>query len=122
MTHRTRHPSTVTLGLDPRVHGGAWCPASAMDPGTRSQARLAGMTTEVSQRIVPPQNVDFGSSSLIGTTSSPALICCPRASILALVSAEIRSEEHTSELQSLLRISYAVFCLKKKHTMNHQHN
>src|SRR3546814_4830319 len=27
-----------------------------------------------------------------------------------------RSEEHTSELQSLLRISYAVFCLKKKHT------
>src|SRR3546814_9981765 len=28
--------------------------------------------------------------------------------------AEIRSEEHTSELQSLMRISYAVFCLKKK--------
>src|SRR3546814_1512246 len=29
------------------------------------------------------------------------------------VSVEVRSEEHTSELQSLLRISYAVFCLKK---------
>src|SRR3546814_1994582 len=29
---------------------------------------------------------------------------------------EIRSEEHTSELQSLMRISYAVFCLKKKNT------
>src|SRR3546814_1683056 len=29
-------------------------------------------------------------------------------------SAESRSEEHTSELQSLMRISYAVFCLKKK--------
>src|SRR3546814_18949909 len=28
--------------------------------------------------------------------------------------AEMRSEEHTSELQSLMRISYAVFCLKKK--------
>src|SRR3546814_10017181 len=28
--------------------------------------------------------------------------------------AEFRSEEHTSELQSLMRISYAVFCLKKK--------
>src|SRR3546814_5249029 len=27
-----------------------------------------------------------------------------------------RSEEHTSELQSLMRIAYAVFCLKKKHT------
>src|SRR3546814_1871916 len=31
---------------------------------------------------------------------------------------EPRSEEHTSELQSLMRISYAVFCLKKKHTNN----
>src|SRR3546814_8429219 len=30
----------------------------------------------------------------------------------------IRSEEHTSELQSLMRISYAVFCLKKKITVN----
>src|SRR3546814_17462494 len=30
--------------------------------------------------------------------------------------AERRSEEHTSELQSLMRISYAVFCLKKKKT------
>src|SRR3546814_1219076 len=29
-----------------------------------------------------------------------------------------RSEEHTSELQSLMRISYAVFCLKKKQTKN----
>src|SRR3546814_6267368 len=29
-----------------------------------------------------------------------------------------RSEEHTSELQSLMRISYAVFCLKKKHNKN----
>src|SRR3546814_7998423 len=31
---------------------------------------------------------------------------------------EIRSEEHTSELQSLMRISYAVFCLKKKKNTN----
>src|SRR3546814_6486424 len=31
-----------------------------------------------------------------------------------------RSEEHTSELQSLMRISYAVFCLKKKKTNNKQ--
>src|SRR3546814_8498344 len=35
---------------------------------------------------------------------------------LALDAAEaLRSEEHTSELQSLMRISYAVFCLQKKH-------
>src|SRR3546814_1408937 len=34
---------------------------------------------------------------------------------------DLRSEEHTSELQSLMRISYAVFCLKKKkNTYNHR--
>src|SRR3546814_10502125 len=32
-----------------------------------------------------------------------------------------RSEEHTSELQSLMRISYAVFCLKKKNTQKKPH-
>src|SRR3546814_5344409 len=36
--------------------------------------------------------------------------------------AGVRSEEHTSELQSLMRISYAVFCLKKKtNTTSHTH-
>src|SRR3546814_1612672 len=33
---------------------------------------------------------------------------------------QARSEEHTSELQSLMRISYAVFCLKKKKIQNKQ--
>src|SRR3546814_9658893 len=33
----------------------------------------------------------------------------------------VRSEEHTSELQSLMRISYAVFCLKKKTNITQQH-
>src|SRR3546814_3355440 len=36
------------------------------------------------------------------------------------VSPTVRSEEHTSELQSLMRISYAVFCLKKKKKTNVQ--
>src|SRR3546814_6047330 len=40
--------------------------------------------------------------------------------ILAIVPAGRRSEEHTSELQSLMRISYAVFCLKKKRHNNRQ--
>src|SRR3546814_6096623 len=35
--------------------------------------------------------------------------------------AELRSEEHTSELQSLMRISYAVFCLKNNITNTHYH-
>src|SRR3546814_3693159 len=36
------------------------------------------------------------------------------ADIITTATADKRSEEHTSELQSLMRISYAVFCLKKK--------
>src|SRR3546814_8550196 len=38
---------------------------------------------------------------------------------LSILMAPIRSEEHTSELQSLMRISYAVFCLKKKQQTRH---
>src|SRR3546814_5711212 len=40
----------------------------------------------------------------------------PHASARAPSASVQRSEEHTSELQSLMRISYAVFCLKKKNT------
>src|SRR3546814_3329081 len=49
---------------------------------------------------------------------TPSLLTIPYASITAFVdpSVDFRSEEHTSELQSLMRISYAVFCLKKKNT------
>src|SRR3546814_10218460 len=39
--------------------------------------------------------------------------------VVAGDAAAVRSEEHTSELQSLMRISYAVFCLKKKHRHTH---
>src|SRR3546814_5633790 len=52
--------------------------------------------------------------------SIPALITPFRDGLVdhealtALADRQIRSEEHTSELQSLMRISYAVFCLKKK--------
>src|SRR3546814_2163073 len=45
------------------------------------------------------------------------------AEVVAILRAD-RSEEHTSELQSLMRISYAVLCLKKKqhHTEYHEHH
>src|SRR3546814_10465212 len=39
--------------------------------------------------------------------------------VTAKVSETVRSEEHTSELQSLMRSSYAVFCLKKKRKLKH---
>src|SRR3546814_5614336 len=44
-----------------------------------------------------------------------------RAPHRATTGAVHRSEEHTSELQSLMRISYAVFCLKKKNKKNYKH-
>src|SRR3546814_10333383 len=45
-------------------------------------------------------------------TNHPSTICCVRR--FRWRPPPDRSEEHTSELQSLMRISYAVFCLKKK--------
>src|SRR3546814_2809668 len=50
------------------------------------------------------------------TLSSPSLCahCGNCSQILSSTVSLHRSEEHTSELQSLMRISYAVFCLKKK--------
>src|SRR3546814_6744765 len=55
-----------------------------------------------------------------GTYFAAEALAAAQADDLALESrlAEQRSEEHTSELQSLMRISYAVFCLKKKTNQN----
>src|SRR3546814_6375223 len=54
---------------------------------------------------------------VISLATRPVLFALARAlgeAWPADVSRDSRSEEHTSELQSLMRISYAVFCLKKK--------
>src|SRR3546814_5241825 len=68
-----------------------------------------------------PSEMRRRSSSISRTmtsTSSPRVTTL-RGSTFLLVQ---RSEEHTSELQSLMRISYAVFCLKKKtEIQNHIH-
>src|SRR3546814_16485138 len=55
-------------------------------------------------------------------TRPPACIAWGRPSIAGSAGARPsgRSEEHTSELQSLMRISYAVFCLKKKKKVTKQ--
>src|SRR3546814_9798164 len=60
--------------------------------------RSAGWAREISLSI-PVSQPDFWKQKKIASTLSEAVE---------------RSEEHTSELQSLMRISYAVFCLKKK--------
>src|SRR3546814_8669118 len=62
-----------------------------------------------------------GQEVLKSLTPGQALIKIVRDE-LTLVMGAARSEEHTSELQSLMRISYAVFCLKKKNKRNGSHN
>src|SRR3546814_9530023 len=58
----------------------------------------------------------------MSVSRSIARIGRSRKRLLWLAASSIRSEEHTSELQSLMRISYAVFCLKKKNkTRIHHH-
>src|SRR3546814_13522317 len=61
--------------------------------------------------IVDPEHAIAGRGHYFGGKHPPAI---------GRVSTMARSEEHTSELQSLMRISYAVFCLKKKkETLQH---
>src|SRR3546814_5248740 len=64
---------------------------------------VGGLSTEVQQLLAIAQPATLGAASRI-----PGM----------------RSEEHTSELQSLMRISYAVFCLKKKkiHNKTYEHH
>src|SRR3546814_1647232 len=57
--------------------------------------------------------VDLNTRSLAGEGGVEGTLNIGRFSANRLT-ADLRSEEHTSELQSLMRISYAVFCLKKK--------
>src|SRR3546814_1126774 len=64
-----------------------------------------GYLADVGMRCSASVRVDL----LIGADD----LTCP---LLRLVFSAQRSEEHTSELQSLMRSSYAVFCLKKKKT------
>src|SRR3546814_4643912 len=51
---------------------------------------------------------------LLGRVLATGVVNPETGEVIANANDEIRSEEHTSELQSLMRISYAVFCLKKK--------
>src|SRR3546814_1576168 len=62
------------------------------------------------------RSFDFGSLALRRRFRKSACLAGEdlEARVPRFAACRIRSEEHTSELQSLMRISYAVFCLKKK--------
>src|SRR3546814_7851383 len=89
---------------------------------TRRRESIAGHLTANPPPRLPPTVRDTAEKS-----ATAAFRPTPRKSSLrrnAVRTDWRRSEEHTSELQSLMRISYAVFCLKKKihiqqHTYNH---
>src|SRR3546814_16689185 len=56
---------------------------------------------------------------LVGTSTLGDFDLAREAAHIGWTAYDPRSEEHTSELQSLMRISYAVFCLKKKKANTH---
>src|SRR3546814_10169823 len=74
------------------------------------------LNTATRMMIDSTQNIT--TRSTFSASNSEAFIACQ--SVTTACPATLRSEEHTSELQSLMRISYAVFCLQKKtqHTTN----
>src|SRR3546814_5161376 len=56
----------------------------------------------------------FGGGLMSSLAEAVSALTAPEPRRIWLDIERVRSEEHTSELQSLMRISYAVFCLKKK--------
>src|SRR3546814_6056957 len=79
-------------------------------PGRTDLGRLcASSTSAVEHKIVHRDAAGRRRSQSLASIAPPEPTLIGSPPILAL-----RSEEHTSELQSLMRISYAVFCLKKK--------
>src|SRR3546814_3009396 len=105
-------------------------------PGTHLQSRCCRTLRSVSPRSLVHPSIDDGKGSTLPAAKCP---CCRAVhsfldhaspagsarrsatnSLIALPLA-LRSEEHTSELQSLMRISYAVFCLKKKKHKQRDH-
>src|SRR3546814_1368711 len=76
--------------------------------------RKVGMT-----RIFTEDGESIPVTVLDVSNNRVAQVKTPEVDGYAAVQVAYRSEEHTSELQSLMRISYAVFCLKKK-TLKHK--
>src|SRR3546814_6338385 len=68
----------------------------------------------IDERHARREGVAYTAGVVLTCVALGAIILALRAGGSAIGWAFQRSEEHTSELQSLMRISYAVFCLKKK--------
>src|SRR3546814_4207821 len=89
---------------------------TAQAGGSTTTAVLAALASAVDDAYLgmPIQHANVGTA---GTVKGTSMIMDYNGTTKTAVLAETlgaRSEEHTSELQSLMRTSYAVFCLKKK--------
>src|SRR3546814_1289877 len=84
--------------------------------GELEPAAASRIVAELEKQNVPYQVSKDGASIMVPSDQAARLRIALAEQGLSgsVVGYEIRSEEHTSELQSLMRISYAVFCLKKK--------
>src|SRR3546814_2025401 len=87
------------------------------------RACIYGILDKMVQNLFQPHRIGHDLNHRIPAKNDGMLLAFDRNDILCegpecnrsgLFIARTRSEEHTSELQSLMRISYAVFCLKKK--------
>src|SRR3546814_10307205 len=99
------------------------CKSTGSGPALLAILRPAEWTGGDNPRMDSTCNIAAALPALAAERPDQVAIRCPgRAGRydIALSYAQLRSEEHTSELQSLMRISYAVFCLKKKNTNRHQ--
>src|SRR3546814_6495452 len=89
----------------------------------QSRARQSSICFHQASRALPFGCFFFARHSFrICRTTSPTspTIGTSTRTFLLIEDGSMRSEEHTSELQSLMRISYAVFCLKKKNILHIQ--
>src|SRR3546814_5706596 len=82
---------------------------SATDWRVITSAAAPSEIDEALAAVIVPSLAKAGLS--VGILAASTLAGCSSSAIVVM---RLRSEEHTSELQSLMRISYAVFCLKKK--------
>src|SRR3546814_1260743 len=89
--------------------------------GQHQEEPSMGMVAEFKEFIARGNVVDLAVGVVIGAAFGKIVSALVDGIIMPLVGVALgRSEEHTSELQSLMRISYAVFCSKKKLQSHHQ--
>src|SRR3546814_5465223 len=110
MTHS--FPTRRSSGLEQRLPGvSKW--AFSFGAEANAESSLFGQDGQVYLGYDGSYRSDWSSNP------SPSAYTWIEGYSLSNFRAGFRSEEHTSELQSLMRISYAVFCLKKKTQLTH---